>query len=63
MPNARRVVFSTYVVPTQSIEMEETSVRKTTFQSSPNRTLGGKGIATINAINVMLVLLSLPMFL
>ena len=49
MPNARRVIFSTYVVPTQSLEMEETSMRKTTFQSSPNRTLGGGGIATINA--------------
>ena len=49
MPNARRVIFSTYVVPTQSLEMEETSVRKTTFQASPNGTLGGKGIATINA--------------
>ena len=49
MPNARRVIFSTYVVPTQSLEMEETSIRKTTFQASPNGTLGGKGIATINA--------------
>jgi len=48
MPNARRVIFSTYVVPTQSLEMEETSVRQTTFQASPNGTLGGKGIATIN---------------
>ena len=49
MPNARRVIFSTYVVPTQSLEMEETSIRQTTFQASPNGTLGGKGIATINA--------------
>ena len=49
MPNARRVIFSTYVVPTQSLEMEETSIRKTIFQSSSNGTLGGKGIATINA--------------
>ena len=49
MPNARRVLFSTYVVPTQSLEMEETSIRKTSFQASPNGTLGGKGIATINA--------------
>jgi hypothetical protein len=48
MPNARRVIFSTYVVPTQSLEMEETSVRQTTFQASPNGALGGKGIATIN---------------
>ena len=49
MPNARRVIFSTYVVPTQSLEMEETSIRKTTFQASPNGTLGGKGTASINA--------------
>jgi len=49
MPNARRVIFSTYVVPTQSLEMEETSIRKTSFQANPNGTLGGKGIATINA--------------
>tara|TARA_R110000823_G_scaffold315066_2_gene445527 strand:+ start:1253 stop:1768 length:516 start_codon:yes stop_codon:yes gene_type:complete len=49
MPNARRVIFSTYVAPTQSLEMEETSIRKTLFQASPNGTLGGKGIATINA--------------
>ena len=49
MPNARKVIFSTYVVPTQSIEAEETSVRHTEFQASPNGTLGGKGAATINA--------------
>ena len=49
MPNARRVIFSTYVVPTQSVEGEETTVRHTEFQANPNGTLGGKGIATINA--------------
>ena len=49
MPNARKVIFSTYVVPTQSIEAEETSVRHTEFQASPNGTLGGKGSAIINA--------------
>ena len=49
MPNARRVIFSTYVVPTQSVEAEETTVRHTEFQASPNGTLGGKGVATINA--------------
>jgi len=49
MPNARRVVFSSYVIPTQSVEAEETSIRHTEFQSSPSRTLGGKGTATINA--------------
>ena len=49
MPYARRVVFSSYVIPTQSVEAEETSIRHTEFQSSPSRTLGGKGTATINA--------------
>ena len=49
MPNARRVIFSTYVIPTHSINMEEESVTKTEFQASPARTLGGKGSATINA--------------
>ena len=49
MPNARRVIFSTYVIPTQSVEMEETGIRHTEFQASPNGTLGGKGVATINA--------------
>ena len=47
-PVARRVIFSTYVVPTQSIEGEEASVRHTEFQTSPNGTLGGKGIASID---------------
>jgi len=49
MPNARRVIFSTYVVPTFSIEMEETGMTQTEFQTSPGKTLGGKGTATINA--------------
>jgi hypothetical protein len=49
MPNARRVIFSSYVIPTQSLEMEETSVRKTSFISSPGKTLGGKGSSTINS--------------
>ena len=48
MPNARKVIFSTYVVPTQSIEGEETTIRHTEFQTSPAGTLGGKGSATIN---------------
>ena len=47
-PVARRVIFSTYVIPTYSIEGEETSVRHTEFQASPSGTLGGKGIATID---------------
>ena len=49
MPNARRITFSTQVIPTQSIEMEETSVRHAEFMASPGTTIGGKGIATINA--------------
>ena len=48
-PEARRIIFSTYVVPTQSIEGEETTIRHTEFQTSPAGTLGGKGSATINA--------------
>ena len=53
MPNARRVIFSSYVVPTKSLEMEETSVRHTEFLGSTSndtlsKTLGGKGTATIN---------------
>ena len=49
MPNARRIIFSSYIKPTQSIESEETSIRHTEFQSSPNGSLGGKGIVTIDA--------------
>jgi len=49
MPNARKITFGTYVVPTFSIEMEETAITHTEFQASPNGTLGGKGVATINA--------------
>ena len=49
MPNARRIIFSSYVVPTQSVEGEETAIRHTEFQASPNGTLGGKGSVPINA--------------
>ena len=48
MPETRRIIFSSYVVPTQSVEMEEASIRHTEFQPSPNGTLGGKGIALID---------------
>ena len=44
----RRIIFSTYVVPTQSVEGEETSIRHTEFVSTVNKALGGKGNATIN---------------
>tara|TARA_R110000824_G_scaffold323072_1_gene510008 strand:+ start:1156 stop:1680 length:525 start_codon:yes stop_codon:yes gene_type:complete len=47
-PEARRVIFSSYVIPTHSIEGEEASVRHTEFQASPKKALSGKGIATIN---------------
>jgi hypothetical protein len=49
MPNARKIIFSTYVIPTQLVEGEETGITHTEFQTSPNGTLGGKGVATINA--------------
>ena len=49
MATDRRIIFGTYVVPTQSLEMEETTIRQTEFQTSPAGTLGGKGSATINA--------------
>jgi hypothetical protein len=49
MPNARRIIFGTHVIPTQSVEAEETSIRHTEFQASPNGTIGGKGIASISS--------------
>ena len=48
MPNARRVIFSTYVVPTRIDTMEEDSISKISFQDSPGKTLGGKGSARID---------------
>ena len=49
MPNARKITFGTYVVPTFSIEMEETAIAHTEFQTSPGKTLGGKGSVVIHA--------------
>ena len=49
MATGRRIPFSTYVVPTQSVEGEETSIRHTEYVSTVNKALGGKGTATINA--------------
>ena len=49
MPNARRVIFSSYVVPVQIDTMEEDSISKTTFVSTVGKTLGGKGSALIDA--------------
>ena len=48
MPNDRRVIFGTYVVPTRIDTMEEDSISKTSFQTSPGKTLGGKGSAEID---------------
>tara|TARA_Y100000310_G_scaffold338794_1_gene429489 strand:+ start:40 stop:570 length:531 start_codon:yes stop_codon:yes gene_type:complete len=49
MPETRRIIFSTYVIPTFSIKMEEESITHTEFQTSPGKALGGKGIASIAA--------------
>jgi len=49
MPNGRRIIFGTYVIPTQVKEMEEASIIHEEFQDNVGRTLGGKGTATINA--------------
>lgn len=48
--NDRRIIFSTYVVPSRTDTMEEGAVRHTTFQTSPGGTLGGKGIAEIHNV-------------
>ena len=48
-PNARRIIFSSYVVPTKAVAAEELSVHHTEFISSPGKTLGGKGSASIDA--------------
>jgi hypothetical protein len=53
VPNARRIIFGTYVAPTKSDTMEEDSISKTTFlgstsDASLNKTLGAKGSATID---------------
>ena len=48
MATDRRVIFGTYVVPTRIDTMEEDSISKTSFQTSPGKTLGGKGSATID---------------
>ena len=49
MPNGRRIIFSSYVIPTQIKEMEETDVTHEEFQANVGKTLGGKGTAVINA--------------
>ena len=52
-PNARRIIFSSYVVPTTAVAAEELSVHHTEFLGSTsndtlNKTLGGKGSASID---------------
>ena len=46
-PNDRRVVFGTYIVPTKTLEMDETYVTQEIFMGSPGKTLGGRGKMTI----------------
>ena len=48
MATDRRVIFSTYVVPTRTDTMEEDSISKTSFLDIPGKTLGGKGTAEID---------------
>lgn len=45
MPN-RRAIFSSYVMPKESADLEE-GVTKWTIDGAINKTLGGKGIATL----------------
>ena len=47
-PNDRRVIFSSYVVPSEVKTMEEASISHTVFNSTVGKTLGGKGTASIN---------------
>ena len=47
VPNDRRVIFSTYIVPTKTLEMDETYVTQEIFMGSPGKTLGGRGKMTV----------------
>ena len=54
MPTARKIIFSSYVVPTRIDTMEEESISKTSFLGATgtdtlSKTLGGKGSVTIHA--------------
>ena len=49
MPSDRRIIFSSYVSPTQSETMEEDALSRKSFISSPGKSLGGKGTASITA--------------
>ena len=48
MPNGRRVIFSTYVVPQESLATEEGSTRYA-MEGGAGRAYGGKGIAALTA--------------
>ena len=48
MATDRRVMFSTYVIPTKIVDMEETTIKHEEFQDAIGKTLGGKGNATIH---------------
>jgi len=50
MPTDRRIPFSTFVVATKLVEMEETAIKHREFIDSPGKTLGGKGIAPLAAV-------------
>ena len=49
MADARRVIFSTYVIPQARQPMEETEVFKYAIESGCGRTYGGKGTVDITA--------------
>jgi len=54
MPTARKIIFSSYVVPTRIDTMEEESISKTSFLGATgtdtlSKTLGGKGSVIIHA--------------
>ena len=50
MATDRRVMFSTYVIPTKIVDMEETTIKHEEFQDAIGKTLGGKGNATIHEV-------------
>ena len=52
MAEARRVIFSTYVIPTKIVDMEETTIKHEEFLGATDtdtlsKTLGGRGTAII----------------
>ena len=49
MATARRVIFSTYVIPQESLILEETELTKYAIEGGSGRSYGGKGIASTTA--------------